>query len=203
MGDVWRLLRSWSTIAREALASTSPNPIAASTNLAYLEAQNARMRLALLNIRDQNRSRDQLREMAHEACCHLGPDPIARLEAEMTAKGEYAPVFDPVAEASPSNEVVIYSGEHGSYWRDGGIGYTVNIEKAGRWSRGEAEAQTAHCGPEKKIEIRPAPVIRDLLAEAIAAERERCAKIAENWSETGCMTHNLCIARAIREGEKL
>lgn len=54
-------------------------------------------------------------------------------------------------------EVFIWSGEHGAYWRENGCGYTTQRSAAGRYSRADAEARTSHCGPEKRIEIRPAP----------------------------------------------
>jgi hypothetical protein len=50
--------------------------------------------------------------------------------------------------------VFIYSSEHYAFWRPGGAGYTQWAHEAGRWPRDEAERMTAHCGPEKKIELR-------------------------------------------------
>jgi hypothetical protein len=50
--------------------------------------------------------------------------------------------------------VVIYSGEHGAYWRPNACGYTKDIREAGRWGRHVAERMVAHCGPEKRIELR-------------------------------------------------
>ncbi len=50
--------------------------------------------------------------------------------------------------------VLIWSGEHRAYWREGGHGYTADPEKAGRWSRGDAEKEIRHCGPEKQMSLR-------------------------------------------------
>lgn len=55
---------------------------------------------------------------------------------------------------------VIWSGEHGAYWREGGHGYTTAFLGAGVYSREEAERRIGGSGPEKRIEIRP--ISRDL-----------------------------------------
>lgn len=61
---------------------------------------------------------------------------------------------------APDQELVwIWSGEHSAYWRPDASGYTVYPHVAGVYSRAEAESLTSHCGPEKKIELRP--VARD------------------------------------------
>lgn len=49
--------------------------------------------------------------------------------------------------------VLIWSGEHQAWWRDGGEGYTDNYTLAGRFTRAEALEETAGLGPEKKIQI--------------------------------------------------
>lgn len=59
---------------------------------------------------------------------------------------------------TPTDTVVIWSGQWQLWWRRctdglGGCGYTSDIASAGRWTRAEAEAQTRHCGPEKRIKI--------------------------------------------------
>lgn len=65
---------------------------------------------------------------------------------------------DPVPPApTTGDDVVIWSGEHSAYWRPNGAGYTTVVEDAGRFTREEAEERTRACGPEKQIELRPAP----------------------------------------------
>lgn len=55
-----------------------------------------------------------------------------------------------------SDIVVIWSGEHRAYWRTPANGYTTELNQwTGTYSREEAESLTGHCGPEKKIELRP------------------------------------------------
>ncbi len=56
-----------------------------------------------------------------------------------------------------TDPVLIWSGEHRAYWRRNAQGYTTEISHAGIYSREDAIASTRHCGPEKKIEIRPCP----------------------------------------------
>ena len=55
-----------------------------------------------------------------------------------------------------ADEVVIWSGEHGAFWRADGKGYTDDHTQAGIYTRADAESRTSHCGPEKQIKIRPA-----------------------------------------------
>ena len=50
-----------------------------------------------------------------------------------------------------SGDVLIWSKEHGAYWRPGGCGYTTHVEAAGRYSLDDALLNTRHCGPEKRI----------------------------------------------------
>lgn len=57
-----------------------------------------------------------------------------------------------------TDAVVIWSEEHRAYWRPGAAGYTHHIEKAGRYTLADAKSHTSHCGPEKGIRIRPAPL---------------------------------------------
>lgn len=49
--------------------------------------------------------------------------------------------------------VLIYSGEHKTYWRPDAAGYTEDKEQAGVYSFQLAFKKTRHCGPEKKIEF--------------------------------------------------
>ncbi len=59
--------------------------------------------------------------------------------------------------AQESKYVLIWSGEHGCYWRPDAAGYTTRLSAAGIYERSEAERLTAHCGPEKRIELEPHP----------------------------------------------
>jgi hypothetical protein len=47
--------------------------------------------------------------------------------------------------------VVVWSGEHGAYWRDNASGYVVEIEDAGVYAFEAAHFLTEHMGPEKQI----------------------------------------------------
>ncbi len=67
--------------------------------------------------------------------------------------------------AEPVAWKIIWSGEHRAYWRANGAGYTVVESEAGHYTQEEAERVTKHCGPEKMIEIRPAPSSADGLYE--------------------------------------
>jgi hypothetical protein len=58
-------------------------------------------------------------------------------------------------EACASLPVVIWSGEHGAYWRPEGAGYTTLSAEAGRWTLASAYFKTKHCGPEKAISYQP------------------------------------------------
>ena len=57
----------------------------------------------------------------------------------------------------PADAVAIWSGEWDAWWRDNAAGYTAFSGMAGVYTREVAESLTRHCGPEKKIEIRPHP----------------------------------------------
>lgn len=50
-------------------------------------------------------------------------------------------------------EVVIWSGEHGAWWKPASKGYTLNVEDAGKYLFEDAYGRTCQCGPEKKIEF--------------------------------------------------
>ena len=52
---------------------------------------------------------------------------------------------------------LIFSGEHRMFWRPFASGYTSQVALAGRYEKDEADAVTAHCGPDKMIEILPEP----------------------------------------------
>lgn len=54
-----------------------------------------------------------------------------------------------------TQECVIWSGEWQAYWRSGCCGYMPDVRDAGVYSLSAAEKATAHCGPEKRIEMRP------------------------------------------------
>jgi hypothetical protein len=56
-----------------------------------------------------------------------------------------------------ADAVAIWSGEWEMWWRDDAAGYTRFTGSAGVYTRDEAHALTRHCGPEKKIEIKPHP----------------------------------------------
>lgn len=58
------------------------------------------------------------------------------------------------AQPEPSPEYVIWSGERKEFWRENSAGYTPLIAEAGRYTLAKAQAETFHCGPEKKIEIK-------------------------------------------------
>jgi hypothetical protein len=55
------------------------------------------------------------------------------------------------------DQVVIWSGEHQAWWREGGSGYTDKIEEAGIWAAQIAWKRILHCGPEKRIALHEAP----------------------------------------------
>jgi hypothetical protein len=50
-------------------------------------------------------------------------------------------------------KIVIWSSEHGRFWRKNAAGYSAALDSAGRWTLDEAKAQTEHCGPEKQITL--------------------------------------------------
>lgn len=47
--------------------------------------------------------------------------------------------------------VLIYSREHGAFWRSNGCGYVTTRNGAGVYRFDDAWSRTRHCGPEKKI----------------------------------------------------
>lgn len=47
--------------------------------------------------------------------------------------------------------VMIWSQEHGAFWRSNGCGYVETRNGAGIYRFEDAFARTRHCGPEKKI----------------------------------------------------
>ncbi len=50
-------------------------------------------------------------------------------------------------------DVLIWSAEHGAFWRPGAAGYTTKEDEAGVWDFADAYDRTKHCGPEKRIEF--------------------------------------------------
>lgn len=68
-------------------------------------------------------------------------------------------VLSTTAKETPDKKVVIYSGQWGAYWRSNSAGYTFNKENAGIYTAKEAWSNVSHCGPEKLIEFRDAPVL--------------------------------------------
>ena len=47
--------------------------------------------------------------------------------------------------------VLVYSAEHGAWWRPGNCGYTLLRDEAGVYTFLQALRLTQHCGPEKDI----------------------------------------------------
>jgi hypothetical protein len=66
-----------------------------------------------------------------------------------------------------SDSVHIYSGEHNTYWRPNGNGYTLNVAEAGVWPRKEAEARIKGSGPEKKLKLMPVESLPRVSRETI------------------------------------
>lgn len=91
--------------------------------------------------------------------------------------------------ANPAvDRVLIYAGDGGCYWREGGCGYT-SAQYAGVYTRAEAYANAGHCGPEKRVELHDVPddhipTLRARVAELEAAlektKQEWLALVAEN-----------------------
>jgi hypothetical protein len=54
-----------------------------------------------------------------------------------------------------SEQVHIFSAEHGAYWRPGACGYTNDVTEAGLWLREEAESRIKGSGTEKKLRLVP------------------------------------------------
>lgn len=49
--------------------------------------------------------------------------------------------------------VVIWSGQHNGFWRPHGMGYTLDLMQAGRFSFEEAFKNTSTAGPETKLKF--------------------------------------------------
>jgi hypothetical protein len=108
---------------------------------------------------------------------------VAELEAAQAKSDEAA---REVAPAISDVVVVIWSGEHRAYWLEGGAGYTRYLAKAGRYSLTYAQHLTAHFGPEKQIELVPAPTlavaVSDVARAAAQRMQDRCAEVARSES---------------------
>lgn len=79
-------------------------------------------------------------------------------------------------------QVVIWSGEHGAYWRPNRAGYTTDSADAGRYHRDDAIRIISGCGPEKKIQLVPVAALpmneAEVLRAELATEREHSGKLA-------------------------
>ena len=94
---------------------------------------------------------------------------------------------------APDEPCVIWSGEHFAYWRPDASGYSAEIRGAGIYPRADAARRTGHCGPEKRIEIRP-------LSQEIAKARTTDGTI-EAAQLAAAKVEGLKLARKlIREG---
>lgn len=61
-----------------------------------------------------------------------------------------------------SGKVLIWSGEHGLWWRANAQGYTSDRARAGLYDFDTALKGVLHCGPEKRIWIERAPLLAAL-----------------------------------------
>jgi hypothetical protein len=81
--------------------------------------------------------------------------------------------------------VLIWSGEHGCYWRPDRCGYTRRTDDAGIYEFHDAWAATSHCGPEKRIAFvvvapQPASDRVPALEAEVARLREALEDVAEH-----------------------
>lgn len=98
-------------------------------------------------------------------------------------------------EVDGAESVVIWSGEHGAFWGPNSGGYFTSVDSAGLYTLDEARATTGHCGPEKRIEIRPAPDDhKELLRARITTLEEKLDRAQEEIST---------LQASLREGEEL
>lgn len=74
--------------------------------------------------------------------------------------GHKGGIDGPFMAACAALPVLIWSGEHGAYWRPDATGYTTIPDAAGRWTLAEAYFATKHCGPEKSISFQPIDYVR-------------------------------------------
>ena len=100
---------------------------------------------------------------ALEAMMHLyGPD-VAGLS--LMAINELDRALSPAPAQTDSDTYLIWSNEHGAWWRPNAAGYTMRIEEAGRYSREEA---ISHSRVRDQHRDRPLPEIaiaeRDVIA---------------------------------------
>ena len=52
---------------------------------------------------------------------------------------------------SPKQLVLIFAGQHRTFWRANGSGYTYDVDQAGVYTLEDAYKRTRHCGSEKEI----------------------------------------------------
>ena len=68
--------------------------------------------------------------------------------------------------------VRIWSGEHHAWWRENRCGYTTHKMEAGIYRFADAYDATAHCGPEKRIQLQRVGIWDGSIPLATAAKRE-------------------------------
>lgn len=72
------------------------------------------------------------------------------------------------AKADADQPVLIFSGEHGAFWRADGNGYTIRADMAGQWRHADAMREIDAAGPEKMLTLVP---LRPALAAIPEGER--------------------------------
>jgi hypothetical protein len=70
-------------------------------------------------------------------------DRIAQVRQGRAAEAEYAPARDAFYAEPARRQYVIWSMEHGAWWRPGRSGYTQRVTSAGSYDQTEAEAIVA------------------------------------------------------------
>jgi len=102
---------------------------------------------------------------AQHDCDHWRAEGIGCARCNPIARELAAP--EPVTQDAPpgTDLVVIWSGEHHAYWRPEGRGYTTQLLGAGIYTRADAIRRTAHCGPEKEVEIAALAEISSVIVE--------------------------------------
>jgi len=108
-------------------------------------------------------------------------------DREAVARVALEEVTPAIATAFADNPCLIWSGEHRTWWRANGNGYTNRREYAGRYTIGDAFARTRHCGPEKAIAF-----------ERLTSDTERASPgAAEAHDETWAALDRLQEAEAL------